>query len=363
MALDFTQLLIHFEISSSLYFTIFLQNEHFMTKILLVDLLHDYGSPERGLNFIGQKGFKNSLERLGKLNTFYYDTYFSKKEDPELQKSLLKFATEWQPDIIFFIICGEHFSLSTLDLLKKNHITINWFGDDTWRFNTFTTKYAPHFSFSITTDKFSLPLYNKLPNTKVLLSQWGAVELNLTTQENKIENQFSVSFVGGHNYYRSWFIQKLKEYGIIVSTFGNGWSNGPVSGERMQEIFMFSKINLNLGNSISYDLRYLLSSPMHLAHTLRGKKHASQIKARNFEIPYFSGFQLTDYVPELEDYFRIGQEIACFSTVEECAKQINYYLQNEEKRKMIATQGHQRTLIEHTYFHRLQKIFTELNIV
>ena len=37
-----------------------------------------------------------------------------------------------------------------------------------------------------------------------------------------------------------------------------------------------------------------------------------QIKGRNFEIPGCGGFLLTDYVPGLERYFQIGEEIVCY---------------------------------------------------
>ena len=58
-----------------------------------------------------------------------------------------------------------------------------------------------------------------------------------------------------------------------------------------------------------------------------------QIKARNFEIPLAGGFQLSNYVPGLEKYLKIGDEIAVYNTPEECAQQVEYYLANDEIRR------------------------------
>jgi spore maturation protein CgeB len=46
-----------------------------------------------------------------------------------------------------------------------------------------------------------------------------------------------------------------------------------------------------------------------LINGFRSQKNAPQIKARNFEIPFFYGFQLTDYVSSIEDYFNIADVV------------------------------------------------------
>ena len=54
--------------------------------------------------------------------------------------------------------------------------------------------------------------------------------------------------------------QNFKKRNINVHCFGDGWINGRVTDEDIEQIFVSSKINLNISNSISYDIRYLLSS-------------------------------------------------------------------------------------------------------
>lgn len=327
-------------------------------KILFVDLEFDYGDSSRGKNGIGQLGFKESFLKLGhEVIPFYYDSYLKNNLDL-LQTDLLKRADECRPDLIFFILFRDQFSIETLDKLKSKYTTVNWFGDDTWRFDNFTKKFAPHFSYCITTDKFSLTKYHAIGIKNVIRSQWAAIDHPEFVAP--LPYKYDVTFVGGFNRYRKWFVSLLKKNGIEVQCFGHGWPNGSLTNDQMIEVFSSSRINLNLSNSASFDLRYLVTHPKNLAHTLHTKKHASQIKARNFEINYFAGFQLADYVPGLEDYYHIGKDLACYSTPEEAAILINYFLANEKEREEIRNHGMITARTGYTYKSQLAAVLNTI---
>lgn len=326
-------------------------------KILYVDLQYDYGIKARGRNIIGEDGFKKSFEQLNhEVVMFYYDDYL--QDVKSMQLKLKNFADELNPDMIFFSLFQNQFEIETLDYLKSRYITINWFGDDQWRFDNFTCNYANHFTYCITTDKFSISKYKNIGQNNVIYSQWAAIN---THQIRKFEGyKYDVSFVGGFHPYRKWFIDTLKKRGLKVEAFGNGWNNGPLDTEEMNQLFISSKINLNIGNSNSFDIRYLLSYWKAIPLLFRSKKNASQIKARNFEIPYFGGFQLTDYTPTIETYFEIGKEVVCYKDVDEAELLIRYYLKNEEERETIKNSAHQKSTNKHGYIHRLQSVLEQV---
>lgn len=326
-------------------------------KIVYVDLQYDYGKQERGYNIIGLDGFKKSFEELGHdVAMFYYDEYLENTD--ALQQKLLNFAYQQKPDLIFFSLFQDQFAIETLDYLKSKYTTINWFGDDQWRFDSFTLRYANHFTYCVTTDKFSIRKYEALGQNNIIYSQWAAI--NSHQIPNFTGYKYDVTFVGGFHPYRKWFIDTLQKRGLHVKAFGNGWDNGPLSAEDMNKIFASSKINLNLSNSNSFDLRYLLSHWKALPLLIRGKKSASQIKARNFEIPYFGGFQLTDYVPSIEEYFDIGKEIICYKDVDEAELLIRYYLENDDERETIKSQSHHKAITKHGYIHRLHSVLEQI---
>jgi len=323
-----------------------------------VFLRYDYGIKSRG-DSLEYKGFYKALKQLSnEIYPFWYDDYLMKKE--ELQKRVIKFVDDIRPDIVFFILMKDEFSFETLDYLKNKYTTINWFCDDQWRFENFTKYYAPHFTYAITTDKFALNKYKKIGYENVIIGQWASYGCGKNINFESIKYKYNVSFVGGISGYRKWLINKLEKAGIKVECFGAGWRNGRVTFDEMSEIFKTSRINLKISNSVNYDVRYIFSSLRSIKEFLRSKKRIEQIKARNFEIPAFGGFQLTNYVPFLEDYFEIGKEVAIYTSIEDLVLQINYCLDNEEERKKIMIEGYRRAINEHTYVSRLKHIFRKL---
>lgn len=358
-------------------------------NMIYVDMQYSYGKKERGVNYIGRDGFLKTFVRLGHtVEPFYYDDYLDNTKP--LQQDLIHFSDKIRPDLIFFSLYTDQFDFATLDYLKSKYKTVAWFGDDTWRFDNFSSSYAPHFTWCITTDKFSVEKYRAIGQSKVIESQWAAIDEHpISEWDGKYD--FDVSFVGLKNDYREWFIDELRRRGIKVEVFGQNWENGPVSNEKMIEIFLKSRINLNIPNSFSFDIRFLTATRykniveqkiskkkllkslvlncFSFGSLLNAKdvqdllpiapteKSRGQVKARNFEIPFFGGFQVTDYFPGIEDYFIIGEEIVCFKDIDESELLIKYFLKNNERRENIRKKSHLRAVKEHGYFQRFQKIF------
>ncbi|MBU4348993.1 glycosyltransferase [bacterium] len=323
-------------------------------KIVPVFMRYDYGIKSRGDSGEYRVIYPVLKQITNEVYPFWYDRYLTKKD--ELQKRVIQFIDEINPDIIFFILMRDELSFKTLDYLKDKYITINWFCDDQWRFENFTQYYAPHFTYSVTTDKFALKKYRNIGYKNVILSQWASFGFSNNINFKTIKYKYDVSFVGSISGYREYLINQLKKKDIKVECYGYGWKNGRVTFEEMGEIFKNSKINLNISNSVNYDVRYIFSSLRSIKEFLRSKKRIEQIKARNFEIPAFGGFQLTNYVTFLEDYFKIGREIAVYSSFEDLLLQIRYYLENELERRKIMINGYKRVINEHTYLNRLKNV-------
>lgn len=327
-------------------------------KILYVDMQYDYGQKSRGLNQIGQIGFLQVFKTLGhEVSEFYYDEYLNQGR-AELQEKLLSFADSVKPDLIFFCLYTDQFTKDTLLKLKSRYKTMNWFGDDQWRFDSFTRHYAPCFTYSITTDPFSVGRYRDLGVSNVILSQWAA--LNVDYGVDRVEYKYDLTFVGGAQPVRKWIVSEFAKKGLNVHCFGHGWPNGPVSLERMVQIFKESKINLNLTNSTNLDLRYLTHHWRNVVTAIRSPKTESQMKARNFEIPYYGGFQLADYVPFIEKYYHVGREVVCYSQVNEAISLSRYYLENDTEREALKKEAIARARNEHTYRHRFSEIFQQI---
>ncbi len=65
---------------------------------------------------------------------------------------------------------------------------------------------------------------------------------------------------------------------------------------------------------------------------------------RTFEIPACKGFLLAERTPAHRELFTEGKEAEFFSSTEECADKIRFYLREEALRARIAENGHRRCL-------------------
>lgn len=319
---------------------------------------NDYGKKELGISYERMAFYPALIKLVDNIHPFWIDDYLNNID--KLQKDIKKHVDNVNPDIVFFSLYTNQFSYETLDYLKKKYTTVNWFGDDQWRFDNFTKYYAPHLSYSITTDKFSLKKYEAIGYDNVIHSQWASFDLNENINFDDIQYTHDVSFIGKHSAVREWVIRELHKKNIRVNCMGAGWPSGRVDLKVMKQMYKNSKINLNLSNSKNYDIRCIFSSPKALRQFTKQSKNREQIKARHFEIPAFGGFQLSNYVPFLEDYLDIGKEIAVYNTIDDLERMIKYYLGNESERKKIMINGYKKTCKADTYYHRLNEI---INII
>ncbi len=327
-------------------------------RILVVILKDDYGVPERGPSY-EYNYFYQSLKDMGEeVQLFDFGPYLTNIE--KLQTDLLKAADAFQPDLIFFTLYQNQFAFKTLDTLREKYLTVNWFCDDQWRFNDFSSKYCHHFSFVVTTDPLAIAKYEQVGYQNAILSQWATREALVTLEQDSVEYLHDVTFIGGANPFRQWFVRQLKQRGVNIQAFGSGWPNGRITYQQMNGLFLQSRINLNISNSKNYDIRFITSSWENLKNFRTTPKNKEQMKGRHFEIPAFGGFQLSNYVEFLENYYTIGKEIAIYNTIDDLADKIRYYLEHEELRQSITLAGFERTRREHLYVNRFQQIWKEI---
>ena len=112
-----------------------------------------------------------------------------------MQKEIIKKTNEIKPDLVFFILQKDQIDVATLKKLKNSGFyTVNFFGDDQWRFDDFSRKYANYLSACITTDKFSVNKYKKIGQNNIIRSQWASLASDVSY--NDVKYKYDVSFVG-----------------------------------------------------------------------------------------------------------------------------------------------------------------------
>lgn len=326
-------------------------------KIVLVCMYYDYGDSSRGVSY-EYNTYHAPLVNMGhEVVLFDFMSELKAHGKAAMNQRLLDLVKREQPDAAVFALYKDEFEFDTLESLRQYTKTFCFFQDDTWRVD-YTLTWGPHFDLFGTPDPFGVERYKARGIENVMHVPFGANEFVFKRQE--CEKEYDVSFVGVKHPYRDWIVKRLEAEGIKVATFGRKWDNGRVTVEQMVEVFNKSKINLNLSNSISYDIRYLFSSLRALHDFTKNRKRIEQQKARPFEVCGAGGFLLTYYVSGLEKYYRVGEDLAIYTSPDGLVEQVKYYLAHDSERQQIAENGYQRTLQQHTFSKRFEDIFKTL---
>ncbi len=119
---------------------------------------------------------------------------------------------------------------------------------------------------------------------------------------------------------------------------------------------------VRIGSELSYDEQlpkaYFLSK-INLNITLHSI--ISGIPLRVFDIMGVGGFMLTNYQPEIEDYFLIGKDIEVYRDIDELVDKVDFYLKNENSRLRIALNGYKVVSEKHSYDNRINEILEKLD--
>ena len=97
--------------------------------------------------------------------------------------------------------------------------------------------------------------------------------------------------------------------------------------DEMPCVFRHSRINLNIS------LRSIHSG----------------IPLRVMDIMGCGGFVLSNFQPEIEEFFEIDKDIVTYKSVEECMDKIRFYLKNDSLRERIARSGYEKVKTEFSY--------------
>lgn len=320
---------------------------------------YDYGDRGRPESY-DYVNFFESLKNIGH-EVFFFDYMeeMSACGRTEMNSRLLECAAKFKPDLAFVSLYTDQIFPETMIALKEITKTLCFFHDDMWR-REFSLAWAPRFNYFTSSDFEAERKYKSLGLNHFIHFPFGVNESRYIPLP--VEKKYDVSFVGQWHPYREWLINKLRKNGVNVSVFGNGWPSGPLSHDDMVLVFNQSKINLNLSNSTSWDLRYLIKSPRGLLDRIRSKKDVEQIKARHFEISACNAFQLSYYVEGLEWCYRVADEIGIFVDPDDFVAKVKYYLLHDELRSQIAESAYLRTMSEHTYRNRFSKVFEKMGV-
>lgn len=82
----------------------------------------------------------------------------------------------------------------------------------------------------------------------------------------------------------------------------------------------------------------------------------SGIPLRVFDVLGSKGFLITNYQPEILDYFEPGVDLVVYDSMADLQQKVEYYLEHEEERKQIAENGYRKVCEGFTYNITIKEI-------
>jgi len=308
--------------------------------ILYIAKRYDYGKKDWGLSF-EHYNFYNALLRAGySLVYFDYDRIKQKYGNKKMSQILREAVFYYHPEILLYLHTNDWVDHSLWKEISNElpTKTVIFLLDDNMQYEN-TRSIWELFNLVVTTDKNGYEKRKKEGFNKVFLSQYAC---NPFIYKNlNLPRIYDVTFIGRCYGERREFVNKLKEKGIDIKTFGQGWgSDKRILQPDLIKIYNQSKISLNM--SLSYGYIYT-------------------VKGRDFEGPACGALLVTMDSEDIKKYFIPGKEIITYKDVDDAAKKIKYYLEHEKERKIIIDNGYNRILKDHTYERRFNEIFNFLD--
>lgn len=158
------------------------------------------------------------------------------------------------------------------------------------------------------------------------------------------ERDIDVLFIGNKYGIRESIIRSLNTQGVNVECYGAGWPNGSATAEESAALYQRARIVLGVG-------------------TVGYCDDVFTMKLRDFDAPMSGALYLTHRCPDLAQLYQEGIEIECYTTAEEAARKIHYYLAHPEELSRIAKAGHSKALLRDTWIYRLEDTLSRLGLL
>lgn len=307
------------------------------------------------------ESLKPSLEKFGSVRHYdWFEAFDHQRKDGlssirlKMNDDLIKRVNLWITqdgiDVIFTYLSGEQVTPDTMKKIAAFGVpTVNLCLNDKEAFvgkikNGLASglrDICRYFDLCWTSTEDALEKYCVEGGLPVYLPEGANPEVHKPYDAAKT---IDVSFVGQCYGNRPEIIQGLRSHGIQVKAYGYGWPNGPLSTQKMVEMYSKSKINLGFGG-------------------VAGHKDTFCLKGRDFEIPMSGGLYLTEYHPELAQFFDLEKEIVTYKNFDDLVAKIHYLLANPEEADMIRKKGFECCHSKHSWEKRFEKVFNLMGLI
>lgn len=278
------------------------------------------------------------------------------------EQDVVQLCEAARPDLVLVLdAIGRSFPTEQIDRMRsKGFRTAVWLPDDPYHSDK-TVAIAPHYDFVFTLESSCVELYRELgcPHVHHLPFAVNPNYIRHVRVDESYRND--ICFVGSAFWNRvhffdeiadylarqkfkiiGWWWDRMRSYELLADKIHGVW----LSPEETAKHYSGAKIVINLHRSTE-----------DASHNSNSRNiPATSVNPRLFEISSCATLQLVDNRTELPGLYTPGYDIATFSTPGELVDKIEYYLSHENERREMARRGLHRTVSEHTYRKRIERL-------
>jgi len=183
------------------------------------------------------------------------------------------------------------------------------------------------------------------PNISQHLRVWTPNDENLFRPRGE-PRDIEASFIGSTGSYRDIrrpFLDQIEEHGIPLLRTGGQLT--PIGLEEYAQIMRRSKISINFSQSLP---------------------GTHQLKARVFEILFSESLLMEPENPETPQFFQPMVDYVSFTSKEDLAEKVSYFLIHEDERLKIAKSGYRRATSKYNskeFWNAIMSKLEELNLL
>lgn len=266
-----------------------------------------------------------------------------------------------RPDLVLSLD-GMEFGTDQVQQIRSLGIrTSIWFTDDPY-YTDVTSTIAPLYENVFTLERNCVPFYQNLGCARVHNVSLGVYPGAYRPRNPRREIRGDVCFIGSAYWNRVGVFHSALPLleGRKFRISGLWWDRLP-DFARWQDRIEVGRWMEPLETSEQYNA-HSISVNIHRSHDDETfNQNMANITAaspnpRTFEISACGTLQIVDEREDIAQYYTPGREIVTFSSPEDLAAKVNYYLENEEERQAIALRALHRTMRDHTFASRLHQI-------
>ena len=295
--------------------------------------------------------FYNKFSELGytveKFNYRKNIFFLSKISNWLINFFLCRKAQRFNPDLIFFIKAETIYSKTIKRLKNNNYFMVNFYPDNPFVFwngnsNKEILNSLPYYDCFLSWSRMLMPILRASGCKDVYYFPFAydknIFEKNIELTEQDITNYKSeVCFAGTWESDREERLRELvqKLANLDLAIYGNLWDE---KLNRNSILRPFLK-----GKAIYNDELIKVFKTSKIVLNFIRKQNMTSHNMRTFEVPAIGAFLLTQRTSEqAEELFKEKENIDCFDSVDELVSKIEFYLNNDDLRRLIADNGKKR---------------------